>query len=85
MTGIRCQLLKEYQEAPETLAFVTEADRVYADITEAHYPYACVMAAGKAAFKLKSGVLYLKKYVAEGKYGQTESIRSEITMPAKKL
>lgn len=85
MNSIRCQLLKEYPDAIETFGFVTKANRMYGGIPKAHYLDACVIAAGKAGFKLKSSVLYLKKDVAKGDYKQTSGDHSEKRLNKKKI
>lgn len=85
MNSIRSQLLKEYPEAIEKLVFVTKAKRMYDSIPKAHYLAACVIAAGKADFKLKSNVLYLKKDIAKGDYKQTSGNHSEIRLNKKKI
>lgn len=85
MNSIRCQLLKRYPNAIETLGMVTKANRLRVGLPKDHHLDACVIASGITPIVIKTNLLYLKKSVSKGDYQQTKGVRSEQPITTSKI
>jgi len=86
MNSIRCQLLKHYPEAIETLGSVTKANRlVLKGINKDHHMDACIIATGGKQPVFVTNIVYIKKHVAKGDYQQTKGVRSQQKIPTGKI
>lgn len=81
---VASQIRKHFGEFEETFGFITKVDRMELGLEKRHFVDAAVIASKGRPIKLLSQTL-IRKYVAKGDYQQTKGIRSEKTIPTKKL
>lgn len=86
MNSIRCQLIRKYPNAIETIGSVTKANRLMLkDIAKDHHLDACVIATAGIQPIFATDYVYVKRSVSKGDYQQTKGVRSQQRIPTGKI
>jgi hypothetical protein len=85
MNSIRVQLLKRIGGATETWGFVTKEHRILAGLPKEHCFDAAMIATRGIQPVFRTNQVLVKKCVSDGDYQQTKGVRSEQSIPTRKM